>query len=88
MFREDLEGAAFQHLVVLEEDLELLLYQEEEVVEEVVLLLPFLVVEEEEVEEEGRQHLHPCQEGEEVEVVNHKLKDYCTYFVPFNHTAA
>jgi hypothetical protein len=45
-----------------------------------------LVVEEEEVEEAYRHYL--CQEEEVVEEVTHKLRDYYTYFAPFNHTIA
>ena len=58
-------------------------YQEEEVVEGEVQHRPYLVGEE--VEEEDQKHL-PCLEGVVEEVVTRTPADYCTYFVPFDHT--
>lgn len=68
------------------EDLEEASFLEVEVVEVEDLQLPYLVVEEE--GEEEASHQRPYQEEEEVEGVGRKLTDYCTYFVPFNHTTA
>lgn len=61
-------------------------FREVEVVEVVDLQLQSLVVGEEEVEEAFHQR-RPCREEEVVGEVSHKLRDYCTYFAPFNHIA-